>query len=80
MDLNRTAKESTEAVSSFMRRRNCAGVGGCRGGGGTSVWCWGAGDSRGDGCGECKVDVDKDVDMEGCGSASVVRMVWWWML
>jgi len=30
MDLNRTAKESTEAASSFMRRRKCAGVGRCR--------------------------------------------------
>jgi hypothetical protein len=47
---------------------------------GLSVRCWGAGDSRGDGCGECKVDVDKDVDVEGCGSTLVVYMVWWWML
>ena len=75
MDLNRTAKESTEAVSSFMRKRSFGGVGGCRGGGGTSVWRWGAGDSRGDGCGECKVDVDKDVDAEGCGAHGLVAYV-----
>jgi hypothetical protein len=37
------------------------------------VWYWGAGDSRDDGCEECKVDED----VEGCGGASVVRMVWW---
>ena len=30
---------------------------------------WGASDSRGDGRGECKVDVDKDEDVEGYGSA-----------
>jgi hypothetical protein len=39
------------------------------------VWRWGAGDSRGDGCGECKVDVDKDVDAEGCGAHGLVAYV-----
>jgi hypothetical protein len=67
VDLNGTAKENIKATGSFMCRRNFGGIGGCRGGGGTSVWCWGAGDSRGDGCGECKVD--EDVDVEGCASA-----------
>ena len=67
VDLNGTAEENTEATGSFMRRRNFGGIGGCRGGGGTSVWCWGAGDPRGNGCTECKFDKDKDgdVDMEG---------------
>ena len=60
VDLNGLAKESTEAVC----RRNLGGVGGCRGGGGRVCWYWGAGASRGDGCGECKVDEDKDVDVE----------------
>ena len=75
VDLNGTAKENTKATGSFMCRRNFGGIGGCRGGVVTSVWCWGAGDSRGDGCGECKVDVDKDVDAEGCGAHGLVAYV-----
>ena len=39
VDLNGTVKENTEATGSFMHRRNFGGIGGCRGGGGTSVRC-----------------------------------------
>jgi hypothetical protein len=39
VDLNGTVKENTEATGSLMRRRNFGGIGGCRGGGGTSVRC-----------------------------------------
>ena len=70
VDLNGTVKENTEAAGSFMRRRNFGGIGGCRGGGGMSVRCWGAGDSRGDGCRECKFDKDKDEDVD-------VEGLWW---
>ena len=73
VDLNGTVKKNTDATGSFMRLRNFGGIGGCRGGGGTSVWYWGACDTRGDGCRECKFDKDKDVDVdmdvERCGSA-----------
>jgi len=45
--------------------------------GSASVWCWGAGDWRGDGCRECKVDKDVDVDVE---EVVEVRVVWWRIL